>query len=221
LKNINLLPTWYTQDQHQRKVLRLQFMLLLALGGVMGGWLMYAQRDLITLRQQHDTLAQRASMVGDLNAQLSARRTDLAKLENLQLAYRELGHTVPMSLVVQQLQNDMTTGMALSKITVDVRSEAIKGTGNIGDAKNPAKFREIARLTVVGIAPNDTQIAQLIGKVSQNPLFSEVALNYTRTEILRDYNVRRFEIQMNMDLDRLSIDDQRPQVAAGEVHDGR
>lgn len=221
MKNINLLPTWYTQEQHQRKVLRLQFMLLLALGGVMGGWLMYAQRDLLALRQQHDALQQRAAMVGDLNAQLSARRTDLAKLENLQLAYRELGHTVPMSLVVQQLQNDMTAGMALSKIAIDVRSEAIKGTGNIGDAKNPAKFREIARLTVVGIAPNDTQIAQLIGKVSQNPLFSEVALNYTRTEILRDYNVRRFEIQMNMDLDRLSIDDQRPQVAAGEVHDGR
>ena len=60
-----------------------------------------------------------------------------------------------------------------------------------------------------------------IGKLSTNPLvFRGVSLNYTRTEILRDYGVRRFEIQMQMDLDPLlsAEDPDPPAVAAKSFH---
>ena len=49
--------------------------------------------------------------------------------------------------------------------------------------------------------------ASLVGKISQNRLFSDVSLNYTHTELLADRSIRRFEIQMTMDLDRLAVDD--------------
>jgi hypothetical protein len=118
---------------------------------------------------------------------------------------------------IQQIQNDMAPGMALSRLALDVRSEAIKGVGFVGDVKNPPKYHDVAHLTVVGVAQNDTQIAQMIGKLSANPLFADVSLNYMHKEVLREYQVRRFEIQMTMDLDRLSVES--PGAAEGKSHE--
>jgi hypothetical protein len=111
-----------------------------------------------------------------------------------------------MSAVIQQIQNDMTAGMALANVAIDVRSQPIKGSGFVGDTKHPPRYHDVAYLTVVGIAPNDVQIAQFIGKMSANPLFGECALNFTRTDLIGDYIVRRFEIQMQMDLEPLATE---------------
>ncbi len=69
------------------------------------------------------------------------------------------------------------------------------------------------------------QIAQLIGKVSTNTLFSDVSLNFTRTEILSEHSIRRFEIQMEMELERLATEDQerspvRAATTGGDNHAG-
>ncbi|HEY4329283.1 MAG TPA: hypothetical protein VGN88_06080, partial [Phycisphaerae bacterium] len=55
---------------------------------------------------------------------------------------------------------------------------------------------------------------QLVEKVSKNELFSDVSLNYTRTGTLQGYTVRRFEFQLNMDLERLSMVDPGPAAAS-------
>ena len=160
-----------------------------------------------------EALVQQTKEIGDPQDQLQKDIAELKRLENMQVAYRELGNTVPMSAVIQQIQNNMTEGMALSHVSVDVHSEALKGSPFVG-AKSAPRLHEVAHLTVVGIASNDVHIAQLIGKLSGNPLFTDVSLNYTRTEILRDYSVRRFEIQMQMDLDPLAAEDPDASPAA-------
>ena len=58
-----------------------------------------------------------------------------------------------MSAVVQQLRNEMTAGMALSNVAIDVRSEPLKGSGFVGDPHNPPKYHEVAHLNILGIAP--------------------------------------------------------------------
>jgi len=207
VKTVNLLPDWYLTEKKQQKSLHLQFGLMLLLIAVMAGWLFVGHQRMVALRRQAvEREARVAVLPHNLAEEILATQTEIKRLENLQLAYRELGNTVPMSAVVQQIQNDLTQGMAISRVSIDVRPEPVKGSGYVGDLKNPPKYHDMARLTVVGVAPNDMQIAQLIGKVSGNPLFTDVSLNYTRTEILRDYNVRRFEIQMNMDLDLLATE---------------
>ena len=118
-----------------------------------------------------------------------------------------------MSEVIQQLQNDMTPGVALSNVSIEVRPEPVKGSGFVGDPKNPPRYHDVAHLTVVGISPNDQQITQLVEKVSKNALFSDVSLNYTRTGTLQGYTVRRFEFQLSMDLERLSMVDPDPAAA--------
>lgn len=206
VKTVNMLPAWYRKELQQRGRLRWHAALMISLGAVMLVWAQIAHLQILSQRDELARLDRQASVVSSLAPAIEATRADLARLDNLQLAYRELGNTVPMSSVIQQIQNDMTAGMSLSRLAIDVRNEAVKGTGFVGDTKNPPRYRDLAHLTVVGVAPSDTQIAQLIGKLSLNPLFNDVSLNFMHKEILRDYQVRRFEIQMTMDLTRLAVE---------------
>lgn len=224
MKLVNLLPEWYLQQRRQKRAVRMHVALMIALGAVMLAWHLLGAGRHAQLAGVRDELAHRAALVGNLSEDIRKTDLELRRLKNLQLAYRELGRTIPMSAVVQQIQNDMTHGMALSRVSIDVRPEPVKGGGFVGDLKSPPRYHDVAHITVVGVAPNDVQIAQLIGKVSSNALFADVSLNYTRTEILDESSVRRFEIQMTLDLDRLPAEDpadRAPEVAAngGRTHE--
>ena len=207
MKTVNFLPDWYRQQQRQGRNLRLHLGVMVLLGTAIAGARFLADEHVASLAAARTEYAEQANRVGDPTPELEGKRAELKRLENIQLAYRELGNTIPMSSVVQQILNDMTLGMALSRVGIEVHSEAIKGSGILGDVVHPPRTHNVAHVTVVGVAPNDVLIAQLVGKISQNPLFSDISLNYTHTELLVDRSIRRFEIQMTMDLDRLAVDD--------------
>ncbi len=207
MKTVNLLPKWYLDQQKQKRNLRVHCGLIVLLGVAAVGSTIAGKARIAMLEGRRSKLSTEVATAGDPGAKLLAESTELQRLNNLELAYRELGNTVPMSAVIQQIQNDMTRGMALSKVTIEVQSQAVKGSGFVGDTKHPPRTREVSRIVVVGVAPNDVQIAQLIGKISTNPIFSNVSLNYTRTEVLNVHSIRRFEIQMEMEMDRLATQD--------------
>ncbi len=214
MKSVNLLPKWYLQERRQRRYLRVHAGVMLLLGAAMAGAGFVGQQRIAALGRQRNQLETRLSQVADPEATLKRKQTDLHRLEDLQLAYRELGKTIPMSSVIQQLQNDMTPGMALSQVSIEVRPDPVKGSGNVGDTHNPPKYHDVAYLTVEGIAPNDVQIAQLIKTLSTNPLLTDVMLDYTKTGALDAFLVRRFEIKTKMDLDRLTNED--PEAQSGK-----
>jgi hypothetical protein len=224
MKTVNLLPDWYLAQQQQKRNLRVHLAVMVVLGLAACGFTLAARHRLGTLAAERDLLAAKVNDVGDPTPTLQAQQTELKRLNNLELAYRELGNTVPMSAVIQQIQNDMTAGMALSRVTIDVRPEPVKGSGFVGDTKHPPHNHDVAHIIVVGVAPNDVQIAQLIGKISTNPLFTDVSLNYTHTELLNEHSIRRFEIQMEMDLERLVTEDEdttlRAESSGGTDHAG-
>jgi Tfp pilus assembly protein PilN len=204
MKTINLLPEWYRQQQRRQGNMRLHAVVMVVLGGLMVAANYFGRRELATMNQRRDALAATFRAIPDPSAQLAQIKTDLHRLEDLRLARQESGNTIPMSAVVQQLQNDMTKGMALSNVSLEVRPEPIRGAGVVGDLKNPPRYHDVAHLSVVGIAPNDVQIARYIDCISKNPLFTDVTLDYTRTGEQQRRTVRKFDIQLNMDLERLT-----------------
>jgi hypothetical protein len=216
MKTVNLLPEWYIHEQRQKSHLRLHLITMMMVGAAAVLCMGIARSRLSVVDVQASGLAQQAREMGDPEEQLHKDQAELKRLENLQVAYRELGNTVPMSAVIQQIQNNMSEGMALSRVSVEVHSEAMKGSPFVG-AKAAPRLHDVAHLTVVGVASNDVHIAQLIGKLSGNLLFTDVSLNYTRTEIVRDYSVRRFEIQMQLDLEPLAAEDPDPSSPAPDA----
>jgi Tfp pilus assembly protein PilN len=204
MKTVNLLPGWYRQQRRRQMKLHVHIGVLLLLGGFMIGLSIAGRRELTAMNQRRDALAATLRQVVDPAPQLQQAKADLQRLEGLRLARHELGNTIPMSAVIQQLQNGMTRGMAFSNLGVEVRPEPVRGSGVVGDPKNPPRYHDVAHLSITGIAPDEARIAAFIDTISKNPLFADVMLNYTRTGELLHYPVRRFEIQLSMDLERLT-----------------
>ena len=207
MKTVNLLPQWYVLRLHRQKILRVHVVVMILLGVGLYGATWLGRQMLAADVQRRDQFAAQLGLVPNPERQLRQAQADLRRLEELRLARKELGNTVPMSAVIQQLRNEMTPGMALSSVNIDVRSEPVKGSGFVGDPHNPPKYRDVAHLTILGIAPNDRQITQFIEEISGNPLFAGVTLDFTRTVRLQEYSVRKFEIQLDMDLERLTMED--------------
>lgn len=204
MKTVNLLPAWYLQQSRRNRRLRTHILVMIMLAtGVTAATIMGRQYE-SGLEAQRVKLEHQLERTSNPDTELARTQTELQRLEDLRLARRELGNTVPMSAVIQQFQNEMTQGMALSNIGIDVRSEPVKGSGFVGDIHNPPRNRDVAHLCIVGIAPNDFQITQFIDKVSKNPLFADVTLDFTRSSLLQEYPVRKFQIQLSMDLERLT-----------------
>src|SRR5690242_8425111 len=184
MKTVNLLPQWYVQHSQRQKLLRLHVAAMVLMGTAMWSVSWLGQQKLARDEARRDRLAKQVEALPDSEGDLRAAEADLHRLEELRLARKELGNTVPMSAVVQQLRNEMTPGMALSNVAIDVRSEPVKGSGFVGDAHNPPKYHEVAHLNILGIAPNDRQITQFIEEISVNPLFAGVTLDFTRNSTL-------------------------------------
>jgi hypothetical protein len=220
MKTVNLIPQWFLAEQKRRRRQRLHLLSMVAIGCLIVGWAGMARQQLVSLRAQRDALAHQIASIRDVSADLQQARQELHRLQNLQSANRELGSTVPMSAISRQVMNDMTPGMALSNLVIEVRNDPVKSDGRIAsDGQHPTRFHQVAHIGITGVAPDSMQIAQLIGKLSGNPLFSDVALNFSRSELLRDYSIRRFDIQLEMDLDRIAgedVSDTTPQARTGD-----
>jgi hypothetical protein len=214
VKTVNLLPKWYRQQRRQRRIVRMHVGAMLLLAAGMAGLWAAGQRQLRAVALERERLAATVAAMPDAQVELQRGQNDLRRLEDLQLAYRELGKTIPMSSVIQQIQNEMTPGMALAHLLIEVRPDPVKGSGTVGDARTPPRYHDVAYLSVEGVAPKDEDIARMIAKLAANPLFAEVTLDYSREGILNGFLVRRFEIKMKMDLERLTTQDPEMQNMA-------
>ena len=222
MKNVNLLPGWYLRQRRHQRNLKLHLLAMIAVGGVMAGLSLLGRHQVNAMSAQKATIETRLAMTPNPEDELRKVKDDLQRLEELRLARQELGNTVPMSCVIQQLQNAMLPGMALSNITIDVQPQPVKGSGVVGDQRNPPRYHEVAHLMVTGIAVEDRHIASLIRELTNNQLFTDVTLDYNRTGALQGYSVRKFEIQLSMDLEKLiaQTTDAAPDpiAAGGNVH---
>lgn len=210
MNKVNLLPDWYLQQQLLKRKLWLRSALLIMVAAGMAIWTWTEKIRVRQLTQQFEVLAYTPdSTLQDTHTSLLKKEGEIRQLHNLQLAYHDIGNTIPMSALVQQIQNNLTPGMALSRVAIDVRNEPVKSASDANNTptitNTPPKMHEVAHITVLGIAPNGVVIAQMIDRLQTNPLIGDLVLNFARNEILRDYTVRRFEIQMTVDLDRLAI----------------
>lgn len=220
MKTVNLLPAWYLKQQRRQHHLRLHAGAMLLIGAAMVSVVFVARERLIVLDQQRRQLAAGLTQVSDPEPELRRQKADLKRLQELRLARQELGPTVPMSAVARQLQNDMTPGMALSNVTIDVRSDPVKGSGVVGDTHAPPRYHNVAHICVVGVAPAEKKITDFVQDISKNPLFGDVTLDYIRSGTLQGYSVRRFEIQLCMELDRLPTEAVEDVKGAAEARAG-
>ena len=134
MKTVNLVPGWYQRQQRRRKNLRVHVGLMVLLGASIFGAHQLGNRQIRGLVAECNALKNTLDHTPSQEAELRRQQAELKRLEDLRLARRELGNTVPMSAVIQQLQNDMTRLMsaaleASSKVMSDDANEGLVMSG--------------------------------------------------------------------------------------------
>ncbi|HVT82213.1 MAG TPA: hypothetical protein VHM90_16340 [Phycisphaerae bacterium] len=205
MKTVNLLPGWYLRQRRQERNIKLHVIAMLAIGGLMAGLSLLGRQQVNRLNAEKAQLEARLDMTPNPANDLQRVTIDLKRLQDLQQARQELGNTVPMSCVIQQLQNAMVPGMALTSVAIDVQPLPVKGSGVVGDQRNPPRYHEVAHVVIGGIAVEDRHIAALVRELTNNRLFTDVSQDYIRGGSLQNYSVRKFEIQLSMDLEKLAM----------------
>jgi Tfp pilus assembly protein PilN len=191
MANINFVPDDYVQSNESRRAnlmcLVLFSVVIVALAGAS-----------VTIR-----IRQRACMAEDalITAKTARMQESIKQFEQLQekrkemmrtaLTTAELLESVPRSVLLASLTNNLPAGVSLMKLELQQKEppkatraaappankyQAAQGAPQpAAEAQSPEKRLE-THMDIEGVAPSDIQVAAYIERLSNSPLLSDVAL---------------------------------------------
>jgi Tfp pilus assembly protein PilN len=160
---------------------------LLALLGYCGHVSIAEAQDSLTERQaRRQALTTELSVIPGLQAQI-------AEGSIKQRISRELGSRLAVNAVLSELGRLLPEKASLTNIqysTVDVRRQAPMQTGSAAltasaaEAAGRVATEKRVRVVITGVTPDDLDVADLVGRLSASPLFSDVQMGFSKTVTL-------------------------------------
>jgi hypothetical protein len=195
------VPRWYVQLLRRRRALAAQMFVTAALTAGLALWAIAGLRQ---VRAADTTL-------GHVQAQLAATGVDLQRLNDLSTIQhqleqqdqivRELGVHVPVSRMLTALRDLMPPRMALRDLsiqtveTVETLTEAQRAKG-----QTPKVSRSL-RVTLVGVAPTQDELATFVTEVVAVPFFTD--FEFVKSEELAEdgHLLRSLQAKFSLNLD--------------------
>ncbi|MBI1335682.1 MAG: hypothetical protein GC164_01820 [Phycisphaera sp.] len=235
---INFLPRSYIQQQARRMRVYRQLALIAVVALVMLG---YLASTLASYRQLRDyTLGVEAEarsvrqQVGEMQ-KLQAQRKSLIHQVNIQRELAQplaatqviatLGQLLPSQITVTRIETRTDRPKPMTreqKLAIESAAKSAAG-GKSAKAQarsnNPAQDRDVIHIELTGLAPNDVDVANLVGAIAGHPLFINVKMHHSRPTQVEGHNAREFSIELEAPLDRDYKFDptHRAQASAGSV----
>jgi len=207
MHDLEFLPPWYPQMRRKRLAVIVEMYIAASAVLIFGIWILFASHG-VAVRQQ--TLDQ-------LQGQITKTNDDLQRLNELQnlkqqllhqdAVVAKLGPRVPMSRVIDAIDQVMSHDTALSELSIDMQSVSTAAPPvATGDTGAPTANTEphIQRTLVVkmhGVAPSEAEIGDLMTRLTAVPQFSDVQETQSSDltmnhRLMRDFVVT-FAIQMH------------------------
>ena len=122
---------------------------------------------------------------------------------------RELSQPISHTQTFVQISETLPESVALLEIHIASRRPAPKALEDDSKRKRKSKKSKVVELshndlqiTLDGVAPDDLTIANMIGDLSDHPLFDQIYLEYTRSIEARGVQARAFRLKLRLRLDR-------------------
>jgi len=201
MNNLDFLPERIRNQRSRRnRLVRQAYLLalcaaaLVTLGYIRQGQVAAARADVALLEECRSSLLQQ-----------TARREVLAdQLQELALKKQveeHLGSRITAQLVLAELHHQMPPSTCLTRLELETMEIQVgrKSAANVsvratvaptGDRK-PETVKRM-RLTLVGMAPSDVEVANFIGQMSASPLFEDVTMGYTKNVAYKGRTAREF-----------------------------
>ncbi|HWB20971.1 MAG TPA: PilN domain-containing protein, partial [Phycisphaerales bacterium] len=118
--------------------------------------------------------------------------------------YERAAFPLESSSIIATIVNRMPVGMTLQQLTIDAGQRVATNSPRSKGVKDKSKAANLPRMLtaeVGGVAPSDQEIAQFVNALENNPPFSAVSLDFSKTSIVRGTPAREFRVSFSINLD--------------------
>jgi hypothetical protein len=220
VSDINFLPKSYLQAQERYARMWREGMVVILAGALLVGWYLYELAQTQVLNQQVIQAKADVQKVQDqitLFRKLQLERKGLIRQLRVHRELTQpLAHTAVLGAIGQIMPTSIgLTDMSITTLPPQPPKPAPPEKRKSGSGGSPAKADKKAeeealtmpkvpplRIELIGLAPNDVEIADFMARLSDHVLFTDVKLLYSKPVETQDLIAREFRIDMQVPLDR-------------------
>jgi hypothetical protein len=168
---------------------------------------MLSVHSMVTLATAQERLFQasvRAEQVFATEAKILEIKAKLKQADQYIVVYERIAAPVPISAVMATVINHLPESVTLDQFDIDAGARAItkspraKGVETKEDIPPRVLHGEVS-----GFASSDQQIAELVSRLTDVPLFRDVNLDFSRTRDVNKRDAREFRLSFKIDLDAI------------------
>jgi len=222
MNDIDFMPRAFVRAQaRQRRVVR-QAVLLSIVVACIVAWFFATRRDVIDLERFAQTLETQATVQQRHVDEITKLQRVSVTLDQQLRVQRLLGQPIGVAPVIATIARLTPEAVSLNVMTIsgprpepELREDAPAGRRQKSKARHAADSGPpVLNIDLVGVASRDADIANLVGALTEHPLFVGVKLRYTRSTELQNLIVREFHVEMEVPLNRHYRDERERQEVA-------
>jgi Tfp pilus assembly protein PilN len=211
MNDINFLPESYVRGEARRRRIYRQVTLVAILGLSLAGWWLTQHGRTEALRSYAEALEADVRTARDQMSEITKLRQEHEQLKHQVQIQRELAQPVSHTQIVAALGELLPASVGLMQVrmvarrpppTVAQKATASPSKKQSAKTSAPPKAEDALRLELVAVAPDDITVANLVGSLSEHPLFTQVSLRYSRAKEFQGLLGREFHVQLSVPLDR-------------------
>lgn len=156
-----------------------------------------AEREVEQTRQQ-------ANFVLELDARSKELRTSFDEANAYMEMYHKVAPPLNVSAIAATIINELPESVALDRIDISAGSrQPLRTARSRGREEKVEAAPRVLTCEIAGFAHSDEQVAQIVDRLSAQPPFEKVSLDFSRTRLVRDHSAREFRLSCRIDLDAL------------------
>lgn len=208
MNQINFLPQSFYRRRHRRRRVFIESLLVIAVAAGLGLWFFLGDQSLHKLRAEAATTESQRTSVQNQIKEMATLQDEHRDLMNQLKIHRQVTLPVGFTQVLAALAQVTPESIAYTDIRLECSRPSPAPLPTADDGKKKGKARPVAKpaetikIALTGLSPDDRRIADLVGKLADHPLFTQVKLDYSKTIEQDDVIARRFRMLLEVPLDR-------------------
>ncbi len=203
MRELEFLPSWYPRLRRRRRLVQLQAWMSLVVILALCLFLFLARRNVQNAQAALNAFDAQVLQTETEKRQLEEQLRIKKQLEQREQIVAALGYPVEMSRLLQTLDSIMPREMSLKSLICNTDELAFVAAGPAAAQAKPSKASTMdrrLRVALVGVAPNDVDLADFLLGLNNYPFLENVALVRADGLVEGGYLMREFEVTFSVNL---------------------
>ena len=201
MREPEFLPSWYPLLLRRRQMVVVQSAITIILLFALTAWGWIGQREEKSANLKLAGVTADLAKTGFDLHRLSEIEHDKHELEKRDRIVQRLGIHVPVARILTELDALMPARMALLSINLETQETQVPLTAAEQATGVTPKVQRKMKIRIVGLAPNEDDLAIFITQLVSRPYFAEVGVVKSEDHADNGHLMRQFEVKFALNLD--------------------